>query len=132
MRTNLLARLVAEMIDILVYFAVFIGSFIFILPYFLQFFGSMNILIIGLFFILSILVTFALQYPFLKTHQTIGKCFFRLKVVTTNSSRPLNIPIIIQRDIFGKVFTCYFICIPILFGKMGGHELATETKIVRK
>lgn len=128
---EILKRILANIIDIFIYIAVVVISFIFMLPHFLNNFNSVNIPVI-IIFISTIILTFIIQYPFLKVNQTIGKAFFSLEIVTTNKSRPLDVSIIVQRELFGKVITCYLMCLPVLYGRPGGHEIITETKVVKK
>ena len=127
----ILLRICAQIIDIFIYLAMVIISFVFILPILMSFFTEPYIPAL-LIFILTIILNFALQYPFLTINQTLGKGFFGLELVSTNESRPLDITIVLQREIFGKLISCYMICIPVLFGKLGGHEIGTETKVIKK
>lgn len=78
------------------------------------------------------LLYFFIQYPFMKNGQTIGKGFYRLKIVSTDKFRKdISVAVVFQREILCKLMSCYFICIPLLAGKVGGHEEATHTKIVQ-
>lgn len=120
----ILRRILANIIDIASFFAIVVVAFIFlneVVPE--NFFGG------AIIFISIIAASLILQYPFLVNDQTVGKAFFGLKLVSTNENRPLNISIILQRDLFGKVFTCYFLCLPVIFGKKGGHEEMSSTEV---
>lgn len=128
---EILKRILANIIDIFIYLLIVVISFLFMLPHILNNFNSINIAVL-IIFILTIIFTFIIQYPFLKVNQTIGKAFFSLEIITTNKSRPLDVSIIVQREIFGKIITCYLMCLPVLYGKTGGHEIITETKVVKK
>lgn len=81
-------------------------------------------------FVVAIAAPLALQYPFMRVNQTIGKAFFGLRIVSTNPNRDLTPSIIFQREIFAKVMSVYLMCLPVLAGQEGGHEKATETKVV--
>lgn len=73
---------------------------------------------------------FALQYPFMQNQQTIGKAFFQLQIVSTDNYRKdVPVAVIFQREILCKLASCFFICLPLLFGKEGGHEASTHTKL---
>jgi len=74
--------------------------------------------------------TFMVQYPFLRVHQTIGKGFFGLKIVSTNEQRPLTVGIILAREVFAKIMTGYLLCLPVLVGKQGKHDEACETDVI--
>lgn len=130
MRMLILMRVFAQIIDISVYLITLVASYIYMLPYFLPFFKSDEMPSVIL-FISTILINFILQYPFLKVHQTIGKAFFRLKIHSTNPDRDLDVSIILQRELFAKLMSCYILCIPVLFGKRGGHEVGTETEVIK-
>lgn len=131
MKMMILMRIIAQVIDIAVCIMTFILSFIFILPFFHGIFKN-DILSAILILVFIVLLNILLQYPFLRVNQTIGKAFCSLEMVSINSKRPLNVSILFQREILCKLISCYFICLPILFGKPGGHEVATETKVIRK
>jgi len=89
---------------------------------------SSAIIIIGV-----IGATYLVQYPFMIVGQTVGKGLFSLQIVSTDETRPvITVGIIMQREIFAKAMSGYLICIPVLFGKTGGHEIATLTKVVNK
>lgn len=78
------------------------------------------------------LLYFFIQYPFMQNGQTIGKGFYRLKIVSTDKFRKdISVAVVFQREILCKLMSCYFICIPLLAGKVGRHEEATHTKIVQ-
>jgi len=125
-------RLAANFIDIFVFLAIVVALFMFALPTFFPPADGeeMSLIMAGTGLALVVLLTFAVQYPFLVMHQTIGKAFFRLKIISTNAQRPLTVGILVQRELFAKVFTFYFMCIPMLFGKTGQHDVACETEVV--
>lgn len=128
---NIISRILANVIDIFIYLVITIISYIYILPIFLPYFNSPTLPGI-LTFILTILITFIIQYPFLTVSQTVGKAFFSFEIISIDTEEKANISLIIQREIFLKVITCYIICLPVLYGKVGGHEIATQTKVVTK
>jgi len=80
--------------------------------------------------ILIVTTYFAVQYPFLKVHQTVGKGFFRLTIISTDEQRPLTISTILAREIFAKVMTAYLLCLPVLFGYEGKHDESCGTKVI--
>jgi uncharacterized RDD family membrane protein YckC len=78
---------------------------------------------------LVVVVTAGIQIPFLLVNQTLGKAFFGLRVVSTNSERPITPGIVLQRELFAKIATGYLMCLPVLVGKKGGHDVVTETDV---
>lgn len=127
----LLARILASLIDLFVGIFSILIAFIFILPHLSKYINHAVLLaVLGIGF--CVVFNIAVQYPFLKNHQTLGKGFFSLKVITTDQNRPLTIGIIVQREILCKWLSCCFICIPVLFHKAGGHEEATRTAVRRE
>lgn len=124
-------RILAQLIDLFVGFAALMISFLTVPPALSRF--TQNPTIIGtLVFVAFILLAAGAQYPFLKTNQTIGKAFFGLEIESTDPQRPMSMSILLQRELFCKLMSCYFICIPVLYGSHGGHEIATATQVVRK
>ncbi|WP_085833969.1 RDD family protein [Clostridium merdae] len=126
-----LLRLFAQMIDWLVSIAALVFSFLFLLPLLKQLMPSTTVCAVVT-LITAILLAVAVQIPFLSVNQTVGKAFFGLEIQSCKEDRPLTQSIIMQREIFCKLFSCYLICIPMIFGKPGGHEAATETRVVRR
>lgn len=127
----LIARMLAQLVDLFAGFAILIGSFLIISPV-LYNAGLDPMLIAVLMMIAVVLLIFGMQYPFMRVNQSVGKAFFRLEIVTTDRHRPLTVSILVQREVFLKLFTCFFICLPVLWGKPGWHEISTETKVVWK
>lgn len=123
-------RLLAQIIDI----AAFIGSFVlswFLIPPLLSpLIGSDTVVGIVVFAVAVVLIV-GIQSLFMKEGQTIGKAFFSLKVVSSDENRPLDRSILMQREVFCKLMSCFFICVPMFFGKPGGHEEATQTMVIR-
>ena len=123
-------RILANVIDIFVFFGIFVGSFIFITPVMIN---DLNIdagAAAGAVLVFICLATFALQYPFMTRGQTIGKGFFGLRVVPDKESgHEINLKLMLVRELFGKVMPMYLLCIPLLFGKKGQHELMTGTEV---
>ncbi|WP_071130293.1 RDD family protein [Enterococcus timonensis] len=127
----LMKRIMAQVIDLIVGLLIIFGTFGFLVPFVGKFIGNDVVLaILGI--VVIALVTYGVQFPFMTTGQTIGKAFFQLKVISTDKIRK-NVPVAVmmQREILCKLMSCYFICLPMLAGKMGGHEEATHTKLVR-
>ena len=128
-----LKRLMANFVDIFVFLAIVVMFFLFILPYFLLvigWYGEISVSIVLTVLILIVSLNFAVQYPFLRSHQTIGKTFFGLKIISTNEQRLLTLSVILQREIFAKIMTCYIMCLPVLLNKRGKHDEACETDVV--
>jgi len=127
----LIVRVLANIVDLFVGLCSILITFVFILPFLSQYIGNSILLaVIGLLLIFFIIG--AVQYPFLVNHQTIGKGFFSLKIVSVDQTRPLTVAIIVQREIFCKLVSCYFICLPVFFNKAGGHEEATRTAVMKE
>lgn len=123
----ILKRLLANFIDVFVFLASVVAHYVFILP----FFDAVNEWVFAAVALVAVIVfNTILQYPFLKVNQTIGKAFFRLKVISTNPHRPLSVSIMVQREVFAKAFTCYFMCLPVFFNAKGQHDVACETEVV--
>ncbi|MCL2016867.1 MAG: RDD family protein [Defluviitaleaceae bacterium] len=127
----LLKRIMANMVDISVFLIVVILAFMYVDPQLSQIFGNSPV-VAGILLVMTVVGTFILQYQFFKVNQTIGKAFFRLVIVSSNDARPLTPGIIIQRELLGKLCTGYLICIPVLWGAQGNHDIATETKVISK
>jgi len=133
---KILKRLLANFVDIFLFLAIVVFFFAFVLPSILpvadreEVNSSIALLIAVTSLILVVVSTFAAQYPFLIIHQTIGKAFFRLKIISTNEQRPLTVSIIVQREIFAKVMSLYLLCLPVLFNKTGKHDEACETGVI--
>jgi len=124
-------RVIAQFIDIFACMAILVGAFIMIPPLLLkQGVGSVSAAAVVL--VAALFVSLGIQYPFLKIGQTVGKAFFGLSVDSAVLERPVTVSIMFQREVFLKLFTCWFICIPVLWGAPGGHETATQTKVVRR
>ena len=127
-KNTLIKRLLANIVDILLFFTLLVAAFIYVRPLVAEISSNhtVNAVIVLL---LVVIVTAGIQTPFIMANQTIGKAFFGLRVVSTNSERPITPGIIIQRELFAKVATGYLLCLPVLVGKTGGHEVVTETGI---
>jgi len=128
---KIIRRLLANVIDIFVFGGLLITSYLFVLPFFMSILRmeEANTILAGVIILLVILGTFVVQYPFMTLNQTIGKTFFGLRIISTNPERPLTVSIIVQREVFAKVMPVYLLCLPVLFGKEGKHEEATETAV---
>lgn len=124
-------RFLAQIIDWLVSLAALVFSFLVVLPFLKQLLHSTPTAAL-LTFLTAILLAAAIQIPFLNVNQTVGKAFFGLEIQSSNADRPLTFSILIQREIFCKLLSCYLICLPMLWGSPGGHEVATETQVVRR
>lgn len=125
----IIARALAQMVDIIVYFIILALLGVVAVPFIESVFGN-NLVTMLVYFLLSIVVTLMLQYPFLKNNQTIGKAFFGLSIESTDPDVEVTPTLILQRDILIKLASCYICCLPILAGKRGWHEDGTSTKVV--
>ena len=125
----IIKRLMANLIDVIFSFSALVGGFMFAHPILIGWVGNPTVSA-GILLIVIAALVLGVQYPFMLINQTIGKAFFGLKIVSTNDGRPLTPGVILQRELFAKVFTAYILCIPVLLGKAGEHEIATETKVV--
>ena len=128
---KILRRLLANFVDIAVFLAIVMGMFIFVLPFFVDLTGVYEgsiVLAVGAFVLVPVL-TFGLQYPFMLVNQTIGKALFGLRIVSTSERRPVTVSVIVQRELFAKVMSCYLLCLPVFYGRVGKHEEATETAV---
>jgi len=122
-------RLCANIVDIVLFFAILVVLFINVTPVVSRFIA--NPTVTGVIVLALVLVVVGgIHYPFMIAHQTIGKAFFRLKIVSTNVERPMTASIVLQREVFCKVATGYILCAPVLYGRVGGHEIATETEVI--
>lgn len=127
----LIKRLMAQLIDLVVGLLIIFLTFGFILPFFSHWVTNDIIrAILGVMLVVGL--TYLVQYPFMVNGQTIGKGFYRLKIISTDKLRK-NVPVavVFQREILCKLMSCYFICLPLLAGKLGGHEEVTHTKLVQ-
>jgi len=129
---KIVRRLLANLIDISLFLGLIVTSFIYILPFLLSIFrmDESTMILVGCILIFIGVLYFCMQYPFMKVNQTIGKAFFGLRIQTTNPSRPMTVSVIVQREIFAKVMSCYSLCIPVLFGSEGKHDEACETEVI--
>jgi len=127
---KIIRRLMANFVDVFVFVAIVVLFLMFILPIFVTDEGTASLAAAGFGLVAICSITFILQYPFLRINQTIGKAFMGLRIVSTNDRRPLTMGIIVQREIFAKALTCYFMCLPVLIGKEGQHDVVCETKVV--
>lgn len=124
-------RVLAQLIDLFLCFAALIFSFMAVPPVLSRFTSGSTVSGV-LVLIIAVLLVVAAQYPFLKVNQTVGKAFFGLVIESTDPQRPVNMSVLLQREIFCKLMSCYIICIPVLIGQPGGHEVATGTRVVSK
>lgn len=125
-----LLRLLAQLVDVFVGIAIFVAVFLWLPGLLLPLMESAIAAVLTL--VTAVALVFLVQLPFLFQNQTVGKAFFGLEIATTDPARPLTLSILLQREIFCKLMSCFFICIPALFGKSGGHEAATGTQVIRR
>lgn len=129
----IILRILAQLVDLLVACFLLIFSFLVIRPALFSWIPGLSGTVAAvLILVIFIFLAAAIQYPFLQVGQTVGKAFFGLEIVSTNPSRPLTISILVQREIFGKLLSCYLLCIPVLYGAEAGHDKAAETVVVYK
>lgn len=127
----LMMRIMAQFVDLVVGVLALLVTFIYMLPFLSGYLGNdMLLALIGIGMV--ILIVFTLQYPFMVNQQTLGKAFFSLRIVSTETTREkVTVGIVIQREILCKLLSCYLICLPVFFGKAGGQEEATRTAVVK-
>jgi len=128
----ILRRILGQLIDLIIGFSILIGTFAYILPFLSDYISNKTLLaILGL--IIIILANYLIQLAFMMNNQTLGKAFMGLKLISTDEIRKdLSVSIIIQREVLCKLISCFFMCVPVLFGKNGGHEEATRTAVMGK
>ena len=126
----LLRRLIAELIDI----AVLVGGSA--IGIFLA--GQLNGMFEEPFFLLTIsevcliaLIPIMLQSLFWLDHTTIGKTMVFCTVETMDETE-LTYFAMMTREFVSKVFSCYLVCLPVLFGKKGLHEIVTNSEVKLK
>ncbi|MCL2610668.1 MAG: RDD family protein [Defluviitaleaceae bacterium] len=123
----IIRRILANIIDVVIFFAVMILGLIFILPILPEGVFGASILIISI-----IAITTILQWPFMVVNQSIGKAFFGLIIVSTNENRPITPSVIIQRELLTKIFPFYLLCLPLLIGNEGHHDKMSQTQVLVK
>ena len=129
---KLMKRLLANIIDLFVFFASIVVSFVYINPTLANIMDP-NMAAFAILVVIC-LINFALNYPFMTRGQTIGKAFFSLRVVSDKGedeyAPQVGVRTMIVREVFGKFMPMYFLCLPLLFGKRGQHEVMTATKVI--
>ena len=127
----LFRRVLANFVDVFIFVAITVLVFAFVLPFFVPIpeGEEMGLAWAALALIGIAGFTLAVQWPFYLNNQTVGKGFFRLRIRSTNDARPLTPTIILQRELFAKIFTAYFMCMPVLWGSEGFHDVACETEV---
>jgi len=128
----LFRRAMANFVDIFIFIAITVGMFVLVLPFFVPIpDGEEMSLAWAVLALIGIAgFTLVVQWPFYLNNQTLGKAFFRLKIISTSKTRPLITPtIILQRELFAKIFTMFFMCLPVLWGGQGYHDIACETEV---
>ena len=123
-----IARILATLVDLVLGIAMLVFAVMVIQPALVSL-GLETTFSASVVLLLVAAVYGGLQYFFMRSGQTIGKAFFGLVIVSTDKSRPIDVSIIFQREVFLKFFTVYLMCIPVLWNKPGAHEVSTHTKI---
>ena len=124
-------RVLANIVDVLVFLIILVGLLGFALPSFFAYAQIENELVIGTAsFAFVIGAVFLAQYPFFVNNQTLGKGMLGLYIISTNDARPMSASIVLQRELFAKVMTFYFMALPVLFGRAGWHDTVCETKVI--
>ncbi|MDO4925619.1 MAG: RDD family protein [Turicibacter sp.] len=126
----ILRRLIAEFIDI----AILIGG----TAAGIYLAGQLNTLFDESFFLLTlsevcviVLVPILLQSLFWLENTTIGKTMVFCTVESIDETE-LNYFSMMTREYISKVFSCYLVCLPVLFGKKGLHEIVTNSVVKLK
>ncbi|MCL2204642.1 MAG: RDD family protein [Defluviitaleaceae bacterium] len=127
---KIIRRLLANFVDIFIFITTVVLFFIFIVPLFVPEDGALGMPMAGLVLLVICALNFLLQYPFMAVNQTLGKAMMGLRITSTNDERPLTLGIVLQRELFAKVLTCYLMCAPVLFGREGKHDEVCETEVV--
>lgn len=122
-------RLLANLIDIAVGIMALIGTMVYVFPMVNMAVGY-DMAAAAISIVLYVVGLYLIHYPFMIVGQTIGKAFFRLRIVTTNHERPLTPAIIASREVFGKLMPFYTLCLPVIFGKEGKHDEVSQTKVI--
>lgn len=126
----LFRRIVAQLIDILLILASIVISTAVIMPKVATVLPDDVAAILAL--LICILLCILVQYPFMVASQTVGKAFMGLEIRSTDEKRPeMTIGRFFQREILCKLLSCYFICLPMLASKPGGHDIASKTEVVK-
>ena len=127
----LFRRALANFVDVFIFIALVVAMFMFVMPFLapLPEGGEMSLVWAALALLGIAGFYLAVQWPFYMNNQTVGKAFFRMRIKSTNDSRPLTTTIILQREIFAKIFTAYFMCLPVIWGGQGFHDAACETEV---
>lgn len=126
----LFRRIVAQIIDILLMLAAIVFSTAVLMPAMANVVPDDVAAIFAL--IISIALCVLVQYPFMLASQTVGKAFMGLEIHSTDEKRPdMTIGRFFQREILCKLMSCYFICLPMLASKPGGHDIASKTEVVK-
>ena len=120
-------RILATLIDIVIFFIITVSGLVFVLEIFPE-----GIIGAGLLFVFIIAINTILQWPFLMVGQTIGKAFFGLLIVSIKEGKEVTPSLIIQREIFGKILPVYFTCILIIIGKKEEYDKLSDTDVVIK
>lgn len=123
-------RVMAQLVDIFVLLAVLVGSFVLLAPRLTAVIPPVAAAVATI--VMAAALEILVQLPFLRQSQTVGKAFFGLEIASTDPLRPISLSVLLQREVFCKLMSCYIICIPALLGKEGGHETATQTQVIRK
>jgi len=79
--------------------------------------------------IIALSVPILLQCLFWKLGKSIGKTYVGLLVIDNETQQPANFTHMFIREVFSKWLSLYIVCIPVLFGNKGIHELTSNTTI---
>ncbi|MDR2938998.1 MAG: RDD family protein [Clostridiales bacterium] len=123
-------RVLAQFIDIILYFVIMAVLLLFVAPLLTRIVGSLTAALLT--FSLSVIIYFAMQYPFYTNLQTIGKAFFGLYIKPPVGILTSNFTLVFIREIFIKLMSLYIACLPVLWGGKGVHEKATKTEVIMK
>ncbi len=123
----LIKRILAQLVDILLYFL--INGFVFVL---LAKSNMGNIGSVLLAIVLIHVVYIGIQYPFYKVGQSVGKGFFRLYVVSTSPEVKITAGFMLMREVMFKVLTCYMSCLPAFWKGECLQDKSCNTKVIQK
>lgn len=126
----LLRRIIAEIIDIFVFIAgTAIG--IFLAGQLNGMFEESFALLMWSEICLIALIPIGMQSLFWLEHTTIGKTMVFCEIVSEDQT-DLTYWAMLTREYVSKIFSCYLVCLPILMGKKGLHEIVTNSKVQLK
>lgn len=124
----LIRRILSQILDWMLAILMLAGAFRVTSPILDQYFTKFNSVLIT--FILYCIALLIISIPFFMNQQTIGKAFFGIKIESEENYK-IGITLLLFREIGIKLLSLYMVCVPVLLGKKGIHEIMTNTKVVK-